>query len=85
MEFAETQEVSELIIKKGAYERSDALVYDVKLDYSSFVNANEKEVKEMLSIELLRSFVVFNSLKITHFDRDNFKRDIACFLKVCGE
>lgn len=59
------------------YERTDALVYDIKLDYDAFVNADEYEAKKMLSLELLRSFIVLNSMKIKLFDRHNFERDMS--------
>lgn len=64
------------------YERTDALVYDIKLDYNAFVNANENDVKKMLSIELLRSFAVFNSIKVKLFDREGFERDVAYCLAL---
>ncbi|PYF72979.1 hypothetical protein [Pedobacter nutrimenti] len=63
------------------YERTDSLVYDIKLDYDSFVNANENEVKMMLSTELLKSFIVFDSVKIKRFDRESFEKDVTFFLE----
>lgn len=65
-----------------SYERTDALVYDIKLDYNVFVNADEYEAKKMLSIELLKSFAVFSSVKIKLFDRKSFESDMSCYLEM---
>ena len=62
------------------YKQTDSLVYDVKLDYGKFVEASEEEVKRMLSVDLLNSFVVFNYIKIKLFDRERFEADIAICL-----
>jgi hypothetical protein len=67
------------------YERTDALVYDIKLDYDVFVNADEHEVKKVLSTELLKSFAVFNSMKIKLFDREGFERDISYCLGLLAK
>lgn len=64
------------------YETTDALVYDIKLDYDKFVNANANEVRKMLSVALLKSFVVFDSVKIKHFDKEGFMRDITLFFEL---
>jgi len=64
------------------YEQTDALVYDIKLDYDVFVNADEHEVKKILSIELLNSFFVFNSVKVKQFSREIFEKDVASCLKL---
>lgn len=71
----------EIIIQDDRpYELISALVYDIKLDYEKYVIANENEVKKMLSMELLNSFTVFNSVKIKSFDRGRFENDVAHYL-----
>lgn len=72
-----------VIIEDGEpYRQTDALVYDLKLDYSKFVDAGEKEIKIMLSIELLNSLIVLNSVKIKLFDRERFEKDMAFCLEL---
>lgn len=76
----------EITIQDGRpYERTDALVYDIKLDYNVFVNADANEVKKMLAKELLMSFVIFNSIKVKLFDREGFERDVAYCLRSYAE
>lgn len=73
----------EIIIQDDRpYELVSALVYDLKLDHKKFVNASEKEVKKMLSIELLNSFAAFNLVKIKAFDRERFEDDVAKHLNL---
>jgi hypothetical protein len=65
------------------YEATDALVYDIKLNYNNYLIASQKEVIKMLSVELRNSFVVFNSISIKVFDREKFERDVAfCFSQL---
>lgn len=68
----------EIIIQdERPYEQINALTYDIKLDHTKFVNANESEIKKMLAIALLNSFSAFNVVKIKDFDRVRFETDMA--------
>lgn len=60
----------------------NSLSYDIKLDYNKFTIASESEVFRMLAIEIMKSLVVFNALRIKNFDREQFEKDVVFFLSL---
>lgn len=65
------------------YENEKYLEYDLKIDFESFKNANEKEAKKALAREILASLVVFENMKskIKDFDTNSFKIDLKKFFE----
>ena len=68
--------------ERKKYKKSEKkLLYDIKLNHSKFKTANEKEIKEMLNEEIMKSLGVINELKITDFDTEKFRSDLKLFFQ----
>jgi hypothetical protein len=52
----------------------DSFEYDIKIDFESFKNANEEEVKRILAEEILASLVAFEKMKSKI--KNSFKEDL---------
>ena len=57
--------------------------YSVKIDFEIFKNAEEQEAKKVLAREILRSLVVFDTMrsKIKNFDFVSFKTDLVDYFE----
>jgi hypothetical protein len=61
----------------------DSFEYRIKIDYENFKNAEQQEAKKVLAREILRSLVVFDTMrsKIKDFDLESFKIDLVDYFK----
>jgi len=73
----------ESIIEGIPLMEEDSFEYTVKLEYETFKNANDKEIRKILAVEILASLVVFEKFrsKIKDFDLDHFIMDLEEYFK----
>lgn len=65
------------------YEVEKCLEYSIKLDFETFKNFSEIEAKKHLSLEILKSLEIIETMrtKIKDFDLATFKKDLECYFR----
>ncbi|MCV2486492.1 hypothetical protein OD917_16280 [Flavobacterium sp. SH_e] len=65
------------------YEVEKCLEYSIKLDFETFKNFSEIEAKKHLSLEILKSLEIIETMrtKIKDFDLATFKKDLENYFK----
>jgi len=68
---------------KNEYDIEKCLTYDIKLDFETFRKFSEIEAKKHLSLEILKSLEIIETMrtKIKDFDLATFKKDLECYFK----
>ncbi|MCM0666907.1 hypothetical protein [Flavobacterium tyrosinilyticum] len=68
------------------YEVEKCLEYSIKLDFETFKNFSEIEAKKHLSLEILKSLEIIETMKskIKDFDLINFKKDLENYFEEKG-
>ena len=67
--------------ERKKYTKTKAMLeYDIKLDHETIVEANEREVYQILSNSIIESLEIINEMKIPNFDNSGFRAEVASFL-----
>jgi len=68
------------------YEIEKCLEYSIKLDFETIKNFSEIEAKKYVSLEILKSLEIIETLrtKIKDFDLATFKKDLECYFREKG-
>jgi hypothetical protein len=66
------------------YEVEKCLTFDIKLDFENFKKFSEIEAKRHLSLEIIKSLEILETMKykIKDFDIETFKNDIISYFKI---